>query len=75
MPLTENEKLIWAASYAVEWSRGLEARAERGVPMYVPTYIENAAAAVVEAREAHDSVKEGWGEEDEVYLMLKQMMQ
>ena len=73
IPLTENEKLIWAAVYAAEWSRQLDARGARGTPMNVPTCVENAWAAVVEAREADDAVKEGWGEDTDVYLMLKQM--
>ena len=73
--LTPTEKLIWSATYATEWSNALARRAAHGVPMSVPTCIENAWAAVSEARGAHEAVKDGWGEADAVYLVLKQMTQ
>ena len=73
--LSKHEQLIWAATYAVQWSKGLETNEKYGVSMDASICIENAWAAVIEAREAYDTVKEGWGKTDEVYLMLDQMVQ
>ncbi len=77
MSLSYPEKLIWAAAYAAEWSRELERKENHSAPptMQIATCIENAWAAVTDARLAHNEVRMGWGEDDEVYLMLKQMSQ
>ena len=75
MTLTPTEKLIWAATYAAEWSRAYARQQETGIYPSVPTCIEDAWTAVTEAREAHEAVRDGWGEDDAVYLMLKQMTQ
>jgi hypothetical protein len=63
-PLTANERLIWAATYAAEWRRGsIEGAAER------------AWQAVADARGRLDRVRAIWGEDDPVYQALKQMIQ
>lgn len=68
-PLTANERLIWAAAYAAAWARGPTPR------MNVSDCIESAWSTVVEARGAAKRVRAIWGEDDEVYQALKQMIQ
>ena len=73
--LSKQEQLIWAATYAAQWSRGLETKEQYGISMNIFTYVENAWAAVTEARLAYNEVKRDAGETDGVYLMLDQMVQ
>lgn len=76
MSLSYPEKLIWAAAYAAEWSREWERHNNiTGHKMQIAACIENAWAAVTDARLAHEEVRESWGEDDGVYLMLRQMSQ
>ena len=64
--MTEGEKIVWACTYSVQWSRALEKREAMGIPMSVATCIENAHTAVVEMREARQRVLDGWGDGPEL---------
>jgi hypothetical protein len=72
--MTEGEKKIWAAAYAAAWVHGIRQREVTGIAMSTTEAIESAWAAVVEAREAVDEVREGWGEDHEMYTMLEEML-
>jgi hypothetical protein len=72
--MTENEKLIWAATYSAEYIRQIKDQSYHGISVSVSMAIETAWDAVVSARGAHEDVREGWGEDDEVYQMLCEMI-
>ncbi len=71
----ENEKMIWAAMYAAEYRAAYDFKRRLGGEISIPTCIEMAWSAVVEAREALKEVEDGWGAEDDVYLMLAEMVE
>jgi len=67
--MTEGEKMVWAATYAAQWSLMRHWREHFGVPVSVPTAIENARAAVVEMRTARKTILEDWGEAEELSML------
>lgn len=83
MKLTDGEKAIWAAVFALEMKEAWRARTERGakveyddnsVPTYVSSATENAWYAVWCARNGVASVEAGFGENDDVTNALRSML-
>ena len=72
--MTEGEKLVWAAAYASEYLSHITSHELIGTSMDIPKCIESAWRAVVEMRESRQAVKEGWGESDDVFKMLQEML-
>ena len=72
--MTLGERLIWAAAYAAAHRQMLADKSAYGTAEYVAGAIEEAWAAVVNAREVRASVSGGWGENDEVTVMLDEML-
>ena len=72
--MTDGERMVWAAVYATRWSQALEKRETIGVPMSVPTCIEEAWAAVSELRGAREAVRSGWGDGDAVLAHLDDIL-
>lgn len=72
--MTENEKLIWAAVYAVEFSAALREYGLHGKRYSLGTCIENACAAVVEARGALLATEVAFGADSEELAMLDDMV-
>ena len=69
--MTEGEKMIWAAAYALELE--MERRKGGFVNDVLVTIV--ACHAVCTARKAHQRVLEDKGKDDEVTLMLEGMLQ
>jgi hypothetical protein len=85
MPLTTGERRVWASVYAQrlqdmrEYPSGLYVPGnEDQVDVFEATCIlgaiEAACHAVQHLREHASAVKEGFGEDNEVYLMLAEMI-
>lgn len=76
--MTNNEKLVWAAAYAVELNQREVFHqtygGERNEVADTATAAEVAWSAVVRMRDALPAVEEGWGEDDEVTEMLREMI-
>ena len=71
--LTDEEKLIWAAVYACQWSE--EARrsaASTHYTMDVGICIVKANIAICNARESHHGIREDY--EADVHMMMAQMV-
>ncbi len=72
--MNANERLVWAATYAAQWSKQIEMGEKYGTSPIITTAIENAWAAVTDMRMSLGKVEDGWGVDDPVYLMLRQMV-
>ena len=67
--------MIWAATYAADWVRQYgDVNVGLRLNRSETESIENAWAAVAEAREAVEPVREGFGQGSEVFLMLTEML-
>lgn len=65
--MTEGEKMVWAATYALHFKAGYdreEAHGKANAPHSTTAAIEWAWAAVVEIRESRDAVLENFGQGD-----------
>lgn len=73
--MTKGEKMIWAAVYAADWRQQQEDYANYGPsrPVSAVTSVENAWAAVSEARESFDAVVDAFGEGPQID-MLREMV-
>ena len=74
--MTEGERMVWAAAYARYFMDDYEKQQQYGKRWHrsIPSAIEWAWSAVREMREAKQKVIEGWGDDNDVTLMLKEMI-
>tara|TARA_R110000823_G_scaffold101636_13_gene218357 strand:+ start:350 stop:580 length:231 start_codon:yes stop_codon:yes gene_type:complete len=72
--MTDNERLIWAATYSAEYVRQMQQYLDHGIDMQIVSAIESAWDAVDSARQAYTEMRKGFDETDEVYTMLCDMI-
>jgi len=83
-PLSESEKLVWAASFAAHYDLsnppgrvlkpGQDKEWAEWEQSQVIHAIENAGNAIVHLRKVLKPLKEGWGKDSDTYQFAKQMV-
>lgn len=73
--MNENEKLVWAATYAAEYVSMHEKYCSLGIEPHILTAVEAAWGAVSDMRDAKEAYIEGWGEDCESTKMLLEMIE
>jgi len=72
--MTLGEQAIWAAAYAVARRKMLDWKRAHGGEEYHQGAIEDAAYAVINAREHRQEMVDGWGEDSDVVKLLDEML-
>lgn len=72
--MNQSEKIVWSVVYAIKWDEEQNRSFRTGKPACIESAIENAFYAVKDMKSSLEKVKQGWGEEDEVTIALKEIL-
>jgi hypothetical protein len=88
--MTNGERMVWAATYAVnyvkemstQWEHCCGARSnaeytklrDEAEEVAIHSAIESASCAVRHLRDAEPEIREGWGEDSDVFKMAEEML-